>query len=395
MEICILGSGGREHAIGYSFEKIGFEVFYAPGNGLTGNNIDDIENFNGLIIPGSEEYLAKGVAEKLKNVFGPTIQGAKLESSKIFAKKFMSKYNLPTPRFEIVENELELREKIRKFYPPYVLKADGLAKGKGVLITSDESEAIALGAKLIKGQLIKGVSGPIILDEFIPGRELSAMAVVNEKGFSLYPFIQDYKRANTGNMGPNTGGMGSFGPISIDKSIKEKVEILFEKTLYGLKKEGINYRGFLYLGLMLFEKTPYILEYNVRLGDPETEVIVATNPENFAETILKATECEKIPDFSPENVALDVVLASKGYPISYKKGLEIKNITKIKGENFIIFGAGVKRNGEKLYTDGGRVLHCVGIGKTKEDAKNVAYDLAKKIDFEGKFFRTDIGVIYA
>lgn len=254
MEICILGSGGREHAIGYAFEKAGFKVYYSPGNGLTRNNLQNVGDFKGIIIPGSEEYLAKGIAEKYDNVFGPTSKGAKLESSKIYAKIFMNTYNLPTPRFEIVESEIDLKNKIEKFYPPYVLKADGLAKGKGVVIVDTKEEAIKIGRKLISGELISDVSGPIIIDEFIPGRELSAMAIVNEKGFSLFPFIQDYKKLNTGNIGPNTGGMGSFGPIEIDSELKGKIEELFEKTLYGLKKEGITYKGFIYIGLMIFEK---------------------------------------------------------------------------------------------------------------------------------------------
>lgn len=397
MKVCIVGSGGREHAMGYAFEKAGFEVFYTPGNGLTENNIDfeSLKYFNGLIIPGSEEYLAYGIAEKYANVFGPDSRASRLESSKIYAKQFMSIYNLTTPRFEIASNREELLEKIEKFYPPYVLKADGLAKGKGVLIVENKDEAVELGSKLISGELIAGVSGPIVIDEFLPGRELSAMAVVNGDNFSLFPFIQDYKKINTGNTGPNTGGMGSFGPIEIDGELKTKIEELFAKTLYGLKKEGVFYRGFLYLGLMIYEKTPYILEYNVRLGDPETEVIVATNPDNFVECVLKAYNKENIPEFNPKYYALDVVLASKGYPGKYEKGKEIRNLFPLQGEDFVIFGAGVKKENDKYYTNGGRVLHCVAFSENKEEAKKRAYEISEKIDFDGKIFRKDIGVIYA
>ena len=248
--------------------------------------------------------------------------------------------------------------------------------------------------KLMNGQLLANVSGPIIIDEFIPGRELSAMAVVNGENFSLFPFIQDYKKLETGNTGPNTGGMGSFGPIEIDNELKGRIEELFSRTLYGLKKEGIIYRGFLYLGLMIYDKTPYILEYNVRLGDPETEVIVMTNPENFVECVVSAVNNEKILEFKPKQYALDVVLASKGYPASYEKGREIINLEPVSGDNFAVFGAGVREENGKYYTNGGRVLHCVGAGNSKEEAKNTAYDLANRIDFEGKVFRTDIGEVY-
>ncbi|PLV56271.1 phosphoribosylamine--glycine ligase [Thermotoga sp. SG1] len=395
MRVHVLGSGGREHAIGWAFSRQDYEVHFYPGNAGTkrdGTNhpyegektIRSIPDED-IIIPGSEEYLVEGVANWSSNVFGPVKEVAKLEGSKVFAKRFMEKYSIRTARFEVAETPEELKEKIKKFSPPYVIKADGLARGKGVLILDSEEEAIEKGSKLITGELIKGVKGPVVIDEYLEGEELSAMAIVNGRDFVILPFVRDYKRLLDNDRGPNTGGMGSWGPVNVPQETISKIEELFDKTLWGVEKEGYTYRGFLYLGLMLHNGEPYILEYNVRLGDPETEVIVVLNPEAFVNAVLEGYKGGKMEAIKPNGFAVDVVLASRGYPDNPEKGKEITL-----PEDGLIFFAGVAEKDGKLITAGGRVLHCMGTGVTREEARRKAYELAEKVQFEGKTYRRDI-----
>ncbi|ACM23500.1 MAG TPA: phosphoribosylamine--glycine ligase [Thermotoga neapolitana] len=395
MRVHILGSGGREHAIGWAFSQQGYEVHFYPGNAGTkrdGTNhpYEGEKTIKGIsdedvIIPGSEEYLVEGVANWKSNVFGPIKEVARLEGSKVFAKRFMKKYGIRTARFEVAETPEELKEKIKKFSPPYVIKADGLARGKGVLILDSEEEAIEKGSKLITGELIKGVKGPVVIDEYLEGEELSAMAIVNGRDFVILPFVRDYKRLLDNDRGPNTGGMGSWGPVSVSQETVSKIEELFDKTLWGVEKEGYTYRGFLYLGLMLHDGDPYILEYNVRLGDPETEVIVVLNPEAFVNAVLEGYRGGRMEAIRPNGFAVDVVLASKGYPDNPEKGKEITL-----PEDGLIFFAGVAEKDGKLVTAGGRVLHCMGSGATREEARKKAYELAERVQFEGKMYRRDI-----
>ncbi|MGB9614086.1 MAG: phosphoribosylamine--glycine ligase [Fervidobacterium sp.] len=396
--VCILGSGGREHAIGWAFKKIGYDVYFYPGNAGTkylGKNIklktfDELSNYD-LVIPGSEEYLVKGVADKLSNVFGPDSEGAQLEGSKIFAKRFMKKYDIPTARFMIATDSHSLNDALKGFSPPYVIKADGLAQGKGVVICNTFEEAMQVGKKLIDGELISNVKGPVLIDEFLDGWELSAISIINGHQFVLLPFTKDYKRALTGNKGPNTGGMGAFGPISIDGKLKERIREIFSKTLNGLIKEKIRYRGFLYIGLMVVNNEPYVLEYNVRLGDPETEVIVAMDPEHFVENILKAYTNENCNEYTPQKFAVDVVIASEGYPENPRKGQEITIDERENANgNSHIFYAGVSEKDGKFIVSGGRVLHSVGVGQTLEQARAYAYENIKNIHFEGMYYRSDI-----
>jgi phosphoribosylamine--glycine ligase len=397
VRVHILGSGGREHAIGWAFAKQGYEVHFYPGNAGTKrdgtNHLYEGEKTlktipeEDIVIPGSEEFLVEGVSNWRSNVFGPVKEVARLEGSKVYAKRFMKKYGIKTARFEVAETPEELREKIKKFSPPYVIKADGLARGKGVLILDSKEETIEKGSKLIIGELIKGVKGPVVIDEFLAGNELSAMAVVNGRNFVILPFVRDYKRLMDGDRGPNTGGMGSWGPVEIPSDTIKKIEELFDKTLWGVEKEGYAYRGFLYLGLMLHDGDPYILEYNVRLGDPETEVIVTLNPEGFVNAVLEGYRGGKMEPVEPRGFAVDVVLAARGYPDAPEKGKEITL-----PEEGLIFFAGVAEKDGKLVTNGGRVLHCMGTGETKEEARRKAYELAEKVHFEGKTYRRDIAL---
>lgn len=401
-----MGSGGREHAIGWAFKECGHDVYFLPGNAgteTTGVNIPckDIEEAKrivkerekeiDLLIPGSEEYIARGVADLLEEkTFAPKSKPALLEASKIFAKRFMKKYGIRTARFETVESEGELEEKLRKFSPPYVLKADPLAGGKGVIIVESFEEALKKGRALMSGELIKGVSGGLVLDEYLKGEELSAIAVVGERGFMLLPFARDYKRAFDKDQGPNTGGMGSWAPVKISERTLRGIEEILERTIEGVKMEGMSYRGFLYLGLMLVEGEPYVLEYNVRLGDPETEAILPLDPQGFVDMVLSAWEDgEPSKGMREERFAVDVVIASEGYPMNPKKGMEIK----IEGEGLYFF-AGVSRRDEKMIVSGGRVVHSVGVGNTLEEAREKAYEGASKVKFDGAFYRRDIAHVY-
>lgn len=406
MRVWILGSGGREHAIGWAFKECGHQVFFVPGNAGTedtGVNIPcgsveeakrivkDKENEIDLLIPGSEDYIAKGVADLLEDkAFAPKSRPALLEASKIFAKRFMKKYGIRTANFEVVESEGELEEKIKRFSPPYVLKADPLAGGKGVIILENKEEAIQKGKALMRGELVKGVSGGLVLDEYLKGEELSAIAVVGDKGFKLLPFARDYKRAYDNDQGPNTGGMGSWAPVKINRKTVEGIEEILQRTLEGLKKEGLSYRGFLYLGLMIVEEEPYVLEYNVRLGDPETEAILPLDPAGFVDMVLSAWK-DGAPSkaMKEEGYVVDVVIASQGYPMEPKKGMEVR----IEGDGLYFF-AGVSRKEGKMVVSGGRVVHSVGIGKTLKEARDKAYEGASKVKFEGAFYRRDIAHVY-
>jgi len=406
MRVWIMGSGGREHAIGWAFKECGHEVFFIPGNAgteVTGTNIPcegveeakrivkERESEIDLLIPGSEEYIAKGVRDILKEkTFAPESKPALLEASKIFAKRFMKKYGIKTANFETVESEGELEEKIKRFSPPYVLKADPLAGGKGVIIVDNLEEALQKGKALMRGELIKGVRGGLVLDEYLRGEELSAIAVVGERNFKLLPFARDYKRAFDNDEGPNTGGMGSWAPVKIGEKTLKGIEDILERTLEGLKREGLSYRGFLYLGLMLVEGEPYVLEYNVRLGDPEAEAIIPLDPHGFVDMILSAwRDGEPSRGMKEEGYVVDVVIASEGYPMNPKKGMEVK----IEGEGLYFF-AGVSKRDNKMIVSGGRVVHAVGIGKTLKEARKIAYEGASKVKFEGAFYRRDIAHVH-
>ncbi|UZN23001.1 phosphoribosylamine--glycine ligase [bacterium 3DAC] len=390
MKIVIVGSGGREHAMGWAFYREGYDVYYVPGNPGTarhGTNIAQIPDEEDiLVIPGSETYIAGGIADGKDNVFAPDSRGARLESSKIWAKEFMKKHGIPTAPFIVVNTPKELKTALKSFSPPYVIKADGLAGGKGVIIEDDFEKAVEKGSMLIEGTFLKGVKGPVVVEEYLPGIELSAMAVASGEHFALFPFTRDYKRAYDGGKGPNTGGMGAVGPINVDKGIVDQIEDIYRLTLDGLKSEGISYKGFLYIGLMIKDDKVYVLEYNVRMGDPETEVIVMMNPSGFVSSVLSAYRGESIQPIVPKCFAVDVVIASEGYPLSPRKGQVIE-----KEPTGFAFYAGVKEESGKLVVSGGRVFHCMGTGMTPEEARTSAYRCAESVSFPGAFFRRDIG----
>lgn len=402
MKIHVIGSGGREHAIGWAFWGKNHEVYYYPGNAGTkkhGRNlpyeglktIKKICSEDSIIIPGSEIYIVEGISNICDRSLAPTKEAARLESSKVFAKLFMKKYGIRTPRFEIVENPEQLDNTLRKFSPPYVLKIDGLAGGKGVILVDNFQEALKKGKLLMRGEFIKGVKGMLVVDEYMDGYELTAIALVNNRRFTILPFVRDYKKIGDNDTGPNTGGMGAWGPVKVSDTLRNRIEELFDKTLYGLEKEGLDYRGFLYLGLMIVDEEPYILEYNVRLGDPEGEVIISMNPENFVSLVL-STFKGRMEEFKPLHYVVDVVLASEGYPKKPRTGQRIIIPEESNSKESILFYGAVKEINGELIVTGGRVLHCIGIGKALESARKNAYELAKKVEYDGKYFRKDIAL---
>lgn len=419
MKILIIGSGGREHALSWKISQSPklSKLYIAPGNGGTsglGENINiDPLDFNqvkdvvldneiDMVVVGPEQPLVKGIVDffsqedKLKNipVVGPDSAGAQLEGSKEFANRFMKKYSIPTADFKSINLEKlnEGFDYLDSLNPPYVLKSDGLAAGKGVIITEDLAEAKKNLKELLEGKFGEA-SRTVVIEEFLEGKELSAFIITDGKDYKLLPFAKDYKRVGEGDTGPNTGGMGSITPVPYaDESFINKVEKkIIRPTLKGLREEEIDYKGFLYFGLMKVNDEPYVIEYNVRMGDPETQPVLSLLKSDLLthlNSIYDGTLMEK--DFVLYNdVAVAVILASEGYPGSYEKGKKIDITGDIKDS--IIFHAGTKLTDKELFTAGGRVMAVTSRAKTFEKALQIIYRDINKIEFQGKYYRKDIG----
>lgn len=419
MNILILGSGGREHAIAWKLKQSPLlqKLYIAPGNAGTsqeGVNVniatDDfnaigefaLQNKIDLVVVGPEDPLVKGISDYFRNnaalasitVIGPSKAGAALEGSKEFAKKFMTKYNIPTARFLSVtkDNIQEGFDLLTQMQPPYVLKADGLAAGKGVIIPETIDEARAELQEMLSGKF-GDASRVVVIEEFLKGIELSAFIITDGKDYLVLPEAKDYKRVGKGDTGPNTGGMGAVSPVPFaDDLFMEMVEErIIKPTVEGLKKEGIDYKGFIFFGLMNCKGDPYVIEYNVRLGDPETEVIMPRLKSDFAEMLAAVAKGEltMIKTEFDNRTVTTVMLVSGGYPGSYKKGMAINNLDKT--SDCIIFHAGTKSDAEKVVTAGGRVISVSSYGGSITGALELSYRNAAIIDFEGKYFRPDIG----
>lgn len=409
MKVLIVGSGGREDAIAYKVSQSPLlsKLYCIPGNGgmaqrgevLEGKieNIPTIARNLGIdfIIVGPEAPLVEGIVDRCREfnipVFGPDSKGALLEGSKIFAKNFMKKNNIPTAEFYIPSDYDDAVRYIER-NGLKVIKADGLAGGKGVVIPEDLDSAKDTLYRFMK-QKILGKSGErVVLEDILTGREISCFIITDGENYCFLPIAQDYKRAYDNNKGPNTGGMGSIAPIIISEELKEKIKLrIIEKTLEGLKREGITYKGIIYFGLMVVEGDPYVLEYNVRLGDPETQALIPLFEDDLLEIFYEAvtsnltvTSLKMKPYYS-----CCVVLASEGYPLHYEVGKEIIGLEDI--SECIVFHAGTKSVGGKFYTSGGRVLNVVGLGETLELARKRAYQCISKIKFENMYYRKDIG----
>lgn len=419
MNVLLLGSGGREHALAWKIRKSRHlnNLYIAPGNAGTatlGTNVAiDVTDFGAMrqfsldndidmIVVGPEVPLVEGVYDYFHEdedichiaVIGPSREGAQLEGSKDFAKRFMTTYNIPTARFKTVtlENVTEGNAFLDSLPSPYVLKADGLAAGKGVLILNDLNEAKQSLWEMLNGKF-GAASKSVVIEEFLSGIECSVFVLTDGRSYKILPVAKDYKRIGEGDTGLNTGGMGAVSPVSFAGDLfMEKVRRrIVEPTIEGLQKEKIDYKGFIFLGLINVEGEPKVIEYNVRMGDPETEVVVPLIKSDLLELFTAvATETldEKVLEID-DRYAVTVMMVSGGYPGSYENGKIIEGLNDV--EDSIVFHAGTKNVGDKIVTSGGRVLSVTSYGKTMDEALEASYKNIAKIHFENGYFRKDIG----
>ena len=412
VNVLVVGSGGREHAIGWKLSQNDSvdKVFHAPGNGGTLNNIQiPVDNLDELAkfasendcftVVGPEAPLAMGIVdffnEKGLKIFGPTRKAAQLEASKIWAKQFLKRNNIPTAAFEVFDDPVKAKEYVSQVGYNVVIKADGLAAGKGVIVCDSKDEAEKSIDMMLIDKKFGDAGSSIIIEERIDGIEASYIALSDGKIAIPMATSQDHKRVLDNDKGPNTGGMGAYSPTSIiDKDISQKIqEKIIDKTISALRDEGITFQGFLYAGIMLKDGEPYVLEYNVRMGDPECQPILMRMESDLFEYLMGSVS-GTLDIMSPiswkDKSAVCIVLASNGYPASYPKGDEIFGLDQTFEDGFV-FHAGTKKQDVKIITNGGRVLGVTGLGDTLESAIKHAYEITEKISWENKYLRTDIG----
>lgn len=419
MNILIIGSGGREHAFAWKLKQSSRSsgIFIAPGNagtaGLGTNlNIDPVDfaavreaviNYRiGMVVVGPEVPLVAGINDFfladdfLKNipVIGPVRQGAMLEGSKEFAKEFMLKYNIPTARYCTVR-ACNLEEGIaflKSVSTPYVLKADGLAAGKGVLIIDSLEEAVDSLKEMLNG-LFGDASSTVVIEEFLSGVECSVFVLTDGVHYKILPEAKDYKRIGEGDTGLNTGGMGAISPVpfATPDFLKKVEERMVKPTVLGLQKEGVLYKGFIFLGLMNCNGDPYLIEYNVRMGDPETEAVMMRIKSDLFELFQGVANgnLDEVDLQVDSHAAVTVMIVAGGYPGTYEKGKIILNLDQV--EESVVFHAGTKADGQQVRTNGGRVLAVSSIAESMEEALLLSYKNAGKINFDGMYYRSDLG----
>ncbi len=420
MRILLLGSGGREHTFAWKIKQSPLcnKLYIAPGNAGTaklGENISldimdnaavhdfVVKNMVDMVVVGPEAPLVNGIWNYLRkmrstshvNVIGPSMQGARLEGSKSYAKKFMLEYGIPTAgyrEYHAAKAQAAINFVRKKAVPPIVLKADGLAAGKGVVISPTKEEAEREILSMLDGKFGEA-SRKVLIEEFLSGIEFSVFVLTDGKSYQILPVAKDYKRVGKGDTGPNTGGMGAVSPPPfVDKKMMQKVEERIVKpTIRGLQGRGIHYQGFIFIGLISVENEPFVIEYNCRMGDPETEVVLPRLKNDLVEMFAAIQEgrLDEIKIEEDERAVATVVLTSGGYPGNYEKGKVISNLEKAQGS--IVFHAGTKTNGDKILTNGGRVVAITSFGDTFQDALKISNKNAEVIGFEGKSWRKDIG----
>ena len=416
MKILILGSGGREHAFAWKIAQSPrcSQLFNAPGNAGTsqhGTNVNlDISDFEAVyqftaekgidwVVVGPEVPLVAGIADFLSakgvSVIGPSQSAAQLEGSKEFSKAFMQKYGIPTAAYaSFTESQLEQAIEYINHHPtPVVVKADGLAAGKGVLICETRDHAREVVSEMLSGEAFGEAGRKVVIEEFLEGIEISVFVLTDGKHYKLLPSAKDYKRIGEGDTGLNTGGMGAVSPVPFaDQSFMDTVENeIVKPTLQGLQSEGYTYKGFIFIGLMVINGEPYVLEYNVRMGDPETEVVfprLQSDLVDLFEGVLEGTLNERELQVDPRT-CVTVMLVSGGYPGSYEKGKNMTGFADTDGS--VLFHAGTKTDGENVLTNGGRVLAVSSFGEDIATAVSKSLENADKINFDGKYYRKDIG----
>jgi len=421
MKILVVGSGGREHALVWKIAQSPLvkKIFCAPGNAGIGQiaecvdiKADDIVGLMefarkekiGLTVVGPEGALAAGIADEFSKVglkvFGPREKAARLEASKVFSKRLMKKYGVPTAAFEVFDNPDKARAYIERIGAPCVVKADGLAAGKGVVVAKTVDEAQQAVISMMQKKIFGEAGNTVIVEECLVGEEASVLVITDSKTVIPLASAQDHKRIFDNDQGPNTGGMGAYSPAPLvtGECAKEILEKIIFRTVDGLAKEGIVYQGVLYAGVMVTKDGPKTLEFNVRFGDPETQAILPRIESDIVEVMLAAVngtlnKFERAGGLRWDSGAcVSIVCAAKGYPGDYEKGKEITGLSEAAQlENTIVFHAGTKLQGKTIVTSGGRVLGVTGIGASIQEAIDTAYRGVRKIHFEGMQFRSDIG----
>jgi len=416
VKVLVVGSGGREHAIIWKLlqsPKVSY-VYCAPGNGgirqmaeCVDIKADDIEGLCqfakkhkiDLTVVGPELPLSLGIVDVFEKeglrIFGPRKNAAIIESSKAFAKDFMQKYGIPTAQYKIYEDATKAKEQIDSFGFPVVIKADGLAAGKGVIIADTKEEAIKTIDMVMRDRHFGQAGDKVVIEEFLQGKEASILAFVDGKTAVPMVSAQDYKRTYDGDLGLNTGGMGAISPAPHydEKVATDVMEEIIKPTVEAMKRENRPYKGVLYFGLMITKDGPKVIEYNCRFGDPETEAVLLRLESDLVE-IMEAVLDEKLHEMDiewSENAAMCVVMASGGYPVSFEKGYEIKGLEN--AEQGIVFHAGTKYIDGKIVTDGGRVLIFSALGKTLDEARAIVYADMEKVNFKDCHYRRDVGLI--